>query len=137
MTGVQTCALPIWAMSTSVGSKKWKCGDGKEVDWEEEWSRDVALHFKALRDYRGGTVGSSHCEGEGDDSDVAEKDGSRNEESETRVSSSNQESKARVISPCDAVDDEFEKEYERDRVAYWNALHACGADKKEEGRIKE
>ena len=82
-------------------------------------------------------VGSSHCEGEGDDSDVAEKDGSRNEESKTRVSSSNEESKARVISPCDAVDDEFEKECERDRVAHWNALHACGADKKEEGRIKE
>ena len=39
------------AMSASVGSKKWKCGDGKEVDWEEEWSRDVALYFKALRDY--------------------------------------------------------------------------------------
>ena len=93
--------------------------------------------FQSIRDYGGGTVGSSHCEGEGDDSDVAEKDGSRNEESKTRVSNGNEESKARVISPCDAVDDEFEKEYERDREAYWNALHACGADKKEKGRIKE
>ena len=125
------------AMSTSVGSKKWKCGDGKEVDWEEEWSRDVALYFKALRDHRGGTVGGSHCEGEGDDSDVAEKDGSRNEEFKTGVSNGNEESKERVISPCDAVDDEFEKECERDRVAHLNALHAYGADKEEEGRTKE
>ena len=97
----------------------------------------MAMYFKALRDCGGGTVGGSHCEGEGDDSDVAEKDGSRNEESKTRVSNGSKESKARVISPCDAVDDEFEKEHERDRVAHWNALHACGADKKEEGRIKE
>ena len=90
----------------------------------------MAMYFKALRDCGGGTVGGSHCEGEGDDSDVAEKDGSGNEESKTRVSNGSEESKARVISPCDAVDDEFEKEYERDRVAYWNALRAHGADKK-------
>ena len=31
----------------------------------------------------------------------------------------------------------FEKEYERDRVAYSNALHAHSADNKEEGGTKE
>ena len=35
------------AMPTSSGCKRSKCSDGKEVDWEDEESRDVALYYKA------------------------------------------------------------------------------------------
>ena len=40
-------------------------------------------------------------------------------------------------SACKVVEDEFEKECERDRVACSNALRAHSADNKEEGGTKE
>ena len=72
----------------------------------------------------GGTVGSFDCEG-----DVAEKDRSSKEESEARVRSSGAKHRSLLQS--------FEKECERDRVAYSNALRAHSADNKEEGGTKE